>query len=193
MTAPQSPSKPPAKPAEPGRPAPGPGPKPGGPTHPTPTSPQPKPSKSAAPLTGALTQYHLPGLDQIVSDAHNDGTRMLATLRRAYDPATAPDYEAYPGITDADVRLARTTSLVREALRELGALAAIGLPSTIMFPARQDARTANSVPGGPSDHPFHTPGERRSPGYAADAAASESGGAVIPAQATSYPAPRGAQ
>jgi hypothetical protein len=162
-------------------------------THPSPTGPSqpsPPPSPRDRRPVGTLAQYRLPGLVDIVSDARNDGTRMLATLRRNYDPASAPDSEAYPGLTDVDVLLSRATSLLREALRELAALSALGLPSgsAVLFSVRSDARRAHSALGGPSQSPTDhrsQPGERRSPGYAASDTASESVGSAIPTTATS--------
>jgi hypothetical protein len=154
-------------------------------THPSPTGPSqpnPPPSPRDRRPVGTLAQYRLPGLGDIISDARNDGMRMLATLRRNYDPGSAPDGEAYPGLTDVDVLLSRATSHLREALRELASLSALGLPpgSAILFSARQDACTANSALGGPLQ-------SRRSPGYAASDTASESVGSAIPATATSSP------
>jgi hypothetical protein len=150
----------PSKPAPP-KPA-GPGPKPSGPSHPSPSGPP------------HGNDHALPPLDEVVLSARILGEQLINALGRDYDPASASDKEAWPGLTEADLHLAKARSKVREALREVAALARLRLAAgnaadRVMFP----------------DRPVRNPGEGLTPGLAAGSppARESSHGGVTPVRA----------
>lgn len=140
-----------------------------------------------------IGDYPQPKLGQVVRDAERIAVQLLAVLRRDYDPTSAPSEDHDPtGAGHVQILLKCATADVHSALKLITEIADLDLPpvgSAVPFPARQDQSIAPARPDGPPSHPDPMPGESRSPGYdaASASAASGSGGAPHPSQATSSP------